>query len=165
MIYTCFPTKYFSRLHDIPVIFTPCLGKFHYAFVLHFLTFCPAQTAGDRISYHQKRQDASWTGLYSGLNAEPSQQKYFKEMGTSIPLFMGSRLFSSLWDKMEHTHVPWPKWDKWQSLLQLLQNLLLRCSSLTFIFINFPSKALCNAGSLHQLHWLWLQLGGRSFTG
>lgn len=151
MIDTCFPTQYFSRLHDIQFTFTPHLGKFHYALILHLLTFCPAQTAGDRISYHQERQDARWTGLYSGLNPEPSQEKHFKEMGTSILLFMGSREFSSLWDKVEHTCVPWPEWDKWQLLLQLHQNLLLRCSSLTFI--HFPSKALCDAGSLHQLHW------------
>ena len=43
-------------------------------------------------------------------------------------------------NKVEHTHVPWPKWDEWQPLLQLLQDLLLRCSLLTFIFIHFPLR-------------------------
>lgn len=70
------------------------------------LTFYPAQTAGDRISFYQKRQDARRTSLYSGLNPEPSQEKYFTEMGISILLFMGSREFRSLWDKVEHTCIP-----------------------------------------------------------
>jgi len=67
------PLTVFSRLHGTQFTFTPRLGKFHSALILLFLSFCPAQTAGDGISHHQKRQDAKWTSLYSGLNPQPGK--------------------------------------------------------------------------------------------
>lgn len=53
-IHTYFPIQFESLTTSSQFIFKPHLGKLHYAFIPHFLTFCSTQTVGDRISYHQR---------------------------------------------------------------------------------------------------------------
>lgn len=72
-IHTYFPIQFESLMTSSQFTFKPHLGKFHYVFVSHFLTFCSAWTAGDRsLTIREARRQVD--SLYSKVNPNLSRK-------------------------------------------------------------------------------------------
>lgn len=74
-IHTYFSIQFESLMTSSQFTFKPHIGKFHYAFISHFLTLCSAQTTGDRISYHLRGKTTGGQ-LVLQAKSKPIQEKY-----------------------------------------------------------------------------------------